>query len=60
MPKTEPFEKHSDQYDEWFEKNRDVYHAEIEAIRQMIPCPEAKGMEIRGTPYRIPTIKCTG
>ncbi len=46
MPKTEPFEKHSDRYDEWFEKNRDVYHAELEAIRQLIPSPEAKGLEV--------------
>jgi len=46
MPKTEPFEKQSDRYDAWFEKNRDVYHAEIEAIRQLIPFPEAKGLEV--------------
>jgi len=46
MPKTEPFEKHSDRYDEWFEKNHDVYHAELEAIRQLIPSPEAKGLEV--------------
>ncbi len=46
MPKTEPFEKQSDRYDAWFEKNREVYHAEIEAIRQLIPFPEAKGLEV--------------
>ena len=46
MPRTEPFEKQSDRYDEWFVKNRDVYHAEIEAIRQMIPFPEARGLEV--------------
>jgi len=46
MPRTEPFEKQSDRYDAWFEKNRDVYHAEIEAIRQMIPFPEAWGVEV--------------
>jgi SAM-dependent methyltransferase len=46
MPRTEPFEKQSDRYDAWFEKNRDVYHAEIEAIRQMIPFPEAWGLEV--------------
>lgn len=46
MPKTEPFEKYSDAYDEWFEKNRDAYEAELEAIRQLIPSPEAKGMEV--------------
>jgi ubiquinone/menaquinone biosynthesis C-methylase UbiE len=46
VPKTEPFEKHSDRYDAWFEKNCDVYHAEIEAIRQMMPSPEARGLEV--------------
>jgi len=46
MPKIEPFEKYSDVYDEWFEKHDGVYNAEIEAIRQLIPSPEAKGVEI--------------
>jgi len=46
MPKTEPFEKYSDRYDEWFEKNRDAYHAELEAIRQLIPSPHAVGLEV--------------
>ncbi len=46
MPKTEPFEKHSDRYDEWFEKNRDVYNSELEAIRKLIPSPHAKGLEV--------------
>ena len=46
MPKTEPFEKHSDAYDEWFKKNIDLYEAELEAIRQLIPPPGAEGMEV--------------
>ncbi|PIS29476.1 MAG: SAM-dependent methyltransferase [Candidatus Marinimicrobia bacterium CG08_land_8_20_14_0_20_45_22] len=46
MPKTEPFDKHSDRYDGWFEKNRDKYHAELEAIRQMMPTFEGKGLEV--------------
>jgi len=46
MPKTEPFDKYHDRYDEWFERNRDIYQAEIETIRQMIPPPPAEGMEI--------------
>ena len=33
MPKIEPFEKHSDAYDEWFNKNIDLYEAELDAIR---------------------------
>jgi len=46
MPKIEPFEKHSDAYDEWFEKNRDSYEAELEVIRHLIPTPEAEGVEV--------------
>ncbi len=46
MPKIQPFEKYSDKYDEWFERNRDAYHAELEAIRQVMPPPPAKGLEV--------------
>lgn len=46
MPKIQPFEKYSDRYDEWFERNRDVYHAELEAIRQVVPPPPARGLEV--------------
>jgi len=46
MPKTEPFDQHGDRYDEWFETNRDVYLAELEAIRRLIPSPTAKGLEV--------------
>jgi SAM-dependent methyltransferase len=46
MPKTKPFDKHSDRYDMWFEKNRDIYHAELEAIRKLIPSRTAKGLEV--------------
>lgn len=46
MPKIEPFEKHSDEYDQWFEKNRDLYQAELKAVRQLIPSGGAKGLEV--------------
>ncbi|MGA1871726.1 MAG: class I SAM-dependent methyltransferase [bacterium] len=46
MPKTGPFEKYSDEYDEWFKKNIDLYEAELEAIRQLLPPPGAEGMEV--------------
>lgn len=46
MPKTGPFEKYGDRYDEWFERNRDVYNSELEAIRKLIPSPHAKGLEV--------------
>jgi ubiquinone/menaquinone biosynthesis C-methylase UbiE len=46
MPKIEPFEKYSDEYDEWFEKNFKFYEAELEALRQLIPPSEKEGMEV--------------
>ncbi len=46
MPKIEPFEKHSDAYDEWFKKNINLYEAELEAIHQLIPPPGAEGVEV--------------
>ncbi len=46
MPRIEAFEKYSDDYDEWFKKNPDVYYAELKAIRQLIPPPGAEGMEV--------------
>ena len=45
MPKTEPFEKYTDQYENWFEKNRYVYQSEINAIREILPDFES-GIEI--------------
>jgi len=46
MPKTEPFDKYSKEYDEWFEKNVDLYEAELKAIRQLIPPHRSEGMEV--------------
>jgi len=46
MPKIEPFEKNSDAYDDWFEDNHDIYEAELEAVRQLIPPPGAEGVEV--------------
>ncbi len=37
MSKIEPFEKYTDQYENWFEKNRYVYKSEINAIREILP-----------------------
>jgi len=46
MPKIAPFEEYSDKYDQWFERNCDTYHAELEAIRQVMPPPPARGLEV--------------
>jgi SAM-dependent methyltransferase len=46
MPKIEPFEKYSNEYDKWFDNHIDFYVAELEAIRQLIPPAGAEGMEV--------------
>lgn len=46
MPKIESFEKYSEEYDQWFNNHPDLYAAEIEAIRRLIPSPGAEGMEV--------------
>lgn len=45
MPKISPFEKYADQYEEWFEKNRWVYEAELRAVKDMLPTG-GHGMEV--------------
>ena len=45
MPKISPFEKYAERYEEWFEKNRWVYEAELRAVRAMLPA-EGYGIEI--------------
>ncbi len=45
MPKISPFEKYAEQYEEWFEKNRWVYEAELRAVKAMLP-PGGNGVEI--------------
>jgi ubiquinone/menaquinone biosynthesis C-methylase UbiE len=37
MPKVEPFEKHTNQYEEWFLKNTFAYESELNAIRRLLP-----------------------
>lgn len=46
MPRIEPFEKYSSEYDKWFDDNLDLYMAELEAIRQLIPPAGSVGMEV--------------
>lgn len=46
MPKTDAFDKYSDEYDAWFDSHRDAYSAELETIRQLIPSTQAIGMEV--------------
>jgi len=45
MPRIEPFEKNSEKYEDWFEKNKFVYESEIQAIKELFPKVE-KSIEI--------------
>ena len=45
MTKTAPFNEHASDYDAWFEKHRDLYLAELEAVRSFIPAT-GNGVEI--------------
>ncbi len=45
MPKTEPFDNHLKEYEEWFDSNRFVYLSELEAIKKVIP-NSGRGIEV--------------
>lgn len=44
MPGIDVFDKRSNEYDEWFERNRAVYESELAAIKKMLS--KGKGLEI--------------
>ena len=44
MARVEPFERHSDAYEAWFQRFPKVYESEIDAIRAALP--EGRGVEI--------------
>jgi hypothetical protein len=37
MPKITAFEKHTKQYESWFEENKWVYQAELKAVKALLP-----------------------
>ncbi len=45
MPKTKPFDHNLQQYESWFEKHKDLYDAELRAIRNILPSFE-NGIEV--------------
>jgi ubiquinone/menaquinone biosynthesis C-methylase UbiE len=45
MAKIESFEKYSKEYDEWFIKNKNIYLAELNAIKSLVPTSKS-GVEI--------------
>lgn len=44
MPRTEPFDMHRDQYEQWFIKNSYVFNTELAVIRKLLP--KGTGVEI--------------
>ena len=45
MPKTQCFNNHYQEYDNWFERNRFAYLSELEAVKHFIPA-EGEGLEV--------------
>jgi hypothetical protein len=45
MSSIEVFEKHAQEYDEWFDENKAVYESEILALKALIP-NERTGLEV--------------
>lgn len=45
MAKIEPFEKHTSEYEAWFENNRFVYESELRAIEEKLP-KKGEGLEV--------------
>jgi ubiquinone/menaquinone biosynthesis C-methylase UbiE len=45
MAKTEPFDNHLPEYEQWFEDNHYTFLSELEAIRKLLP-QKGKGVEI--------------
>ena len=45
MPKTEPFEEHTERYEGWFEEHDDAYRSELAALDRLVPAT-GRGIEI--------------
>ena len=45
MLKTQPFDVHTREYENWFTKNRGAYESELEAVRRFLP-REGIGLEV--------------
>jgi SAM-dependent methyltransferase len=44
MPRTQPFDLHRDQYEDWFVRHPFVFSSELAALREVLP--DGKGVEI--------------
>jgi SAM-dependent methyltransferase len=45
MPRTKPFDEHADDYEQWFEDNRNAYLSELAALKMALPNP-GHGLEV--------------
>jgi SAM-dependent methyltransferase len=45
MPRTEPFEEHTDRYEQWFETYDHAYESEVKALQRLV-LPDTNGVEI--------------
>jgi ubiquinone/menaquinone biosynthesis C-methylase UbiE len=45
MPKIDPFEKNTSEYETWFDNNKFVYKSEVRAIKDQLP-KKGEGMEV--------------
>lgn len=46
MPITEPFDGHSEEYEQWFSTFEAVYDSEVEALKRVMPDENKAGLEI--------------
>lgn len=46
MAKTDPFDKHADDYDRWFDEHAQIFEAEIKAVDALLPPSREGGLEI--------------
>ncbi|MFB6123657.1 MAG: class I SAM-dependent methyltransferase [Haloferacaceae archaeon] len=45
MPRSEPFERHAERYERWFEEHDPAYRSELDALERLVPDP-GYGLEI--------------
>jgi SAM-dependent methyltransferase len=45
MPRTAPFEEHTDRYESWFETHEAAYESELAALRRLVPSA-GRGLEV--------------
>ena len=46
MPEEDIFEVYADDYDRWFDEHQDEYHEELCRMRQILPPPDSRSIEV--------------